>query len=146
MSTIEDAINNFSGSITELAKAMLTIAEKYEALIDRLDAAQGGTAAAAAPAEKGKGGRPTKAEAAAKAAAAEKAKADADDGFGDDEEEEEESALTAAQVKEVLLAVAKKDGDKKRALALVKKFGYDGIPDIEAKDFKAIHAEATKML
>lgn len=139
--SIENALANFAAAADKLADAMTNYAavmEKYGAQVIGLN--EGTVAApapktAAPPAEekpKAKPGRPAKAT---KAAAA---PADEDDGFGDDGEAARDP-VTADDVKTILLKIRDANkGDKTPAIAIIKKFGYSAIPEIQEKDYADI--------
>ena len=69
-----------------------------------------------------------------------------EDPFGENEEEEEEEEVTLDDVKAALIALRDKTGDKEAPLAVMGKFGYKKVPDIQSKDFAKVKAAAEAAL
>lgn len=139
-------------ALTAVLAATLAFQQSAAAPSEPADEAAKPTAAEkkAAAAEKKAAEKKAAAEKAAaeKAAAAEQAEAesdglDDDDGLNDAGGERE---YNLAEMKEVLLALKDKAGDKAAPLAVLAKFGYTGIPSVAEKDATAIGRAAQEAL
>ena len=81
-----------------------------------------------------------------KSAPKEEEEEEEEDPFGENEEEEEEEEVTLDDVKAALIALRDKTGDKEAPLAVMGKFGYKKVPDIQSKDFAKVKAAAEAAL
>lgn len=150
--SIEDTMKDMAESQRELAAAMREYASVIAQYSKSIVSAATG-AADEAPAElksepKAKPGRPAGSTNKKKEEPAPPAEEPEDDDNGDDgfgEEDENTSAVSFDDVKEALKGVAKKHS-KDKALEILGKFGYKGIPEIKEADYAKVHAAATKLL
>ncbi len=146
---------------SRLAEAQNKVADRYEEMITMFKngsvasdtpAAAPNTDKAPTAAEKkaAKAAKAAEAAAAAAAAAAEATKSDDedDDGFGGDDAEDadDEDKLTHGEVKQALIDLKNKDKDKARGVNIINKYGYEAIPDIQEKDYRAIFNDVQKLL
>jgi len=155
--SLEDSMKELAASNLKLATSFdryADVVEKYGLQIREAN----GDAAPATPAKETKpaaaaasGGKGGKAKpAAAKPAAETKDDDDAgDDGFGDDNGGDDDgmpTELTAEIIKAKLFEVKDSYGDKEPALAIIRKLGYNAIPDVKAKDFEKVYKACVKAL
>ena len=139
MSTLEESIKALAESNVALAKAQTYYADtinKFGLKINEANGEAGSTQAAektTTEKPKGETAAAKKKRQAEEAAAAAKNK-EADDGFG----EEAQETFTADDVKAKLMAVKNAAGDKAPALAIIKEYGYNAIPEVKEKDYAAV--------
>lgn len=145
--SLEESMKELAESNLTLAKSLSRYAEVVEKYGLKIESANNGGAEPEGKPEKApkeEKQTPAQKKAAEKAAAAAKAGKD-DDGF-DDKPPKKTKKLTHDDVKAKLLEIRDAAGDKQPALDLIGEHGYSAIPDIQEKDFDAIHADAVKWL
>ena len=150
--TIEQALRLNAEASIKLADAMTkyaSVIEKYGVAVEskaKSETAGGGSAKSGDSEKPETPAQKKKREAAEAEAAAAKEKED--DGFGDDDGgEATRDALTADDVKKQLLKVRDANGgDKAPAIDIIKKYGYNAIPEVQEKDFFAVYDDCQKWL
>lgn len=147
--SLEESMKELAESNLTLAKSLSRYAEVVEKYGLKIESANNGGAEPEGKPEKApkeEKQTPAQKKAAEKAAAAAKAAKDDDDGFDAPAPAKKAKKLTHDDVKAKLLEIRDAAGDKQPALDLIGEHGYSAIPDIQEKDFDAIHADAVKWL
>lgn len=145
--SLEQSMTTLAEANLVLAKAMTQYATVMQAHLSANGVAVPAAAAAAtndepaAAADKPKGTRRTKAQIDADAAAevaalAAKNAASEPDPFADEQEEVEEAALTADDIRKLVLKVKEKNPE--HALGILKKIGVSTLAKIEEKDYPEV--------
>lgn len=144
-----DAMNNLAAAMNNYASVMQAVAAGNPGSVVAPAAAAGQPTTDAAPPEKKKGGRPPK----DKTPPAADAIDEAANAFGEGEAEEDpfgeepaapaQKALTAEDIRGLVLKVKAKNKD--HALALLKKIGVSTLGQIQEKDFEKVVELAGKV-